>query len=105
MDKLRVGVAGLRRGRQFVEVFRRHPDCRVVAVCDPNPKALAAYAHLAAYADFDAFLDERLDIVAVISPGPFHDRGPSALLGTQIEPLWPALDDSVLGLRVEDNHV
>ncbi len=72
MSQLRCGVVGLRRGKLFVEMFGKLPDCRVVAVCDTNPKALAGFSHLAAHADFDAFLAEGLDVVAVITPGPVH---------------------------------
>ena len=72
MSKLRVGVAGLGRGRLFVERFGELPDCEVVAVCDPKVEALAPHKRLAAHTDYDAFLGEGLDVVAVISPGPEH---------------------------------
>lgn len=72
MRKLRVGVAGLGRGRQFVDLFRAIPECEVVAVCDPLQRALAAFQDVAAYTDYDRFLGEGLDVVAVISPGPVH---------------------------------
>jgi predicted dehydrogenase len=72
MKELRCGVVGLRRGRMFADIFDALPDCRTVAVCDIDPKALAAQAHLAAHSDYDAFLGEGLDLVAVITPGPVH---------------------------------
>lgn len=72
MRKLRVGVAGLGRGRKFVEIFDRTHGCEVVAVCDPLLKMLAPYRHLAAHTDYDPFIQEGLDIVAVITPGPLH---------------------------------
>jgi len=72
MSPLRCGVVGLRRGAMFVEIFEKLPDCRMVAVCDINPRVLAKFSHLAAHTDFDAFLAEGLDVVAVITPGPVH---------------------------------
>ena len=72
MSKLRVGVAGLGRGRTFVDLFAALPECEVTAVCDSNPAALSAYGHVAAHDSFDAFLAEQLDVVAVITPGPAH---------------------------------
>jgi predicted dehydrogenase len=72
MRALRCGVAGLRRGRLFVEIFDGLPDCQIVAVCDINPKALADFSNLATHTDFGAFLGEGLDVVAVVTPGPAH---------------------------------
>lgn len=72
MRELRCGVAGLNRGRQFVELLEGHPQCRVTAVCDSDPKRLAGFSGMATHTDFDAFLSEGLDVVAVITPGPCH---------------------------------
>ena len=72
MSELRCGVAGLGRGRLFVDIFDRLEGCRTVAVCDADPRRLADFAHLAAHTDYDAFLGEGLDVVAVITPGPVH---------------------------------
>jgi len=55
-----------------VDLFGGTPGCEVVAVCDPAEKALADYGHLATHTDYDEFLGEGMDIVAVISPGPVH---------------------------------
>ena len=33
---LKVGVAGLRRGRGLLQTFHQHRDVEVVAVCDPD---------------------------------------------------------------------
>ena len=72
MSDLRCGVAGLGRGRLFVDIFDRLDDCRTVAVCDSDPRRLSDFAHLAAHTDYDTFLAEGLDVVAVITPGPAH---------------------------------
>jgi predicted dehydrogenase len=69
---LRIGVVGLGRGRKFAEIFAARPDCRVVAVCDPSERALAAVPGPAAHTDYEEFLGEDLDVVAVVSPGPLH---------------------------------
>jgi len=70
--KLRCGVVGLGRGRLFVRTLDAMEDCEVVAVCDPNPAALSDFSGLKAHTDYERFLDEQLDVVAVISPGPVH---------------------------------
>jgi len=72
MGKLRIGVAGLGRGRMFVERFNELPECEVVAVCDESQKALADFDHIAAHTSYDDFVAEGLDVVAVITPGPVH---------------------------------
>ena len=72
MRKLRIGVAGLNRGKLFVDLFSQIAGCEVVAVCDPVEKARAPYRHLRAHAAYDRFLEEDLDVVAVITPGPLH---------------------------------
>lgn len=72
MNPLRCGVAGLNRGRLFVEMLGKLPGCDMVAVCDTNPQALGEFSYLAAHTDYAAFLAEGLDVVAVITPGPVH---------------------------------
>ncbi len=72
MSELRCGVAGLNRGRLFVNLLAAHPQCRVVAVCDSDPRRLAGFPGVATHTDYDAFLAEGLDVVAVITPGPRH---------------------------------
>jgi len=69
---LRCGVVGLGRGRLFVETLEAIEGCEVVAVCDPNPAALSDFSGLKAHTDYEQFLDEQLDLVAIISPGPVH---------------------------------
>ncbi len=72
MRELRCGVAGLNRGRRFVELFEGHAQCRVVAVCDRAPARLGDFPDAAAHTDYDSFLAEGLDVVAIITPGPGH---------------------------------
>lgn len=70
--KLRCGVSGLGRGRMFVSILSRMQGCEVVAACDPNPRTFDGLSGIATFADYDQFLDQKLDLVAVISPGPLH---------------------------------
>jgi len=70
--KLRCGVSGLGRGKLFVKILSALKDCQVVAACDPNPNTFSGLSGLATYTDYDAFLEEKLHLVAVISPGPLH---------------------------------
>ena len=72
MSELRCGVAGMARGRLFADIFDGLANCRTVAVCDTDPRRLEGFGHLAAHTDYDAFLAEGLDVVAVITPGPVH---------------------------------
>ena len=71
---LRCGVAGLRRGKIFTDAFQKLPQCELVAVCAAGRRSLAPYSHLAAHTDFASFLDEKLDVAAIVTPGPFHAR-------------------------------
>ncbi len=72
MKRLRVGVAGLGRGRRFAELFARHAGCELAAVCDPLEEMLAGFENVAAHTDYGRFLAEGLDVVAVVTPGPLH---------------------------------
>jgi predicted dehydrogenase len=78
--KLRCGVVGLGRGKAFVKAFANIADCEVVAVCDPNPATFEGLSGLKTYRDYDRFLDEKFDIVAIVSPGPVHARQSLAAL-------------------------
>lgn len=70
--RFRCGVVGLGRGRSFVKALAGIEGVEVAAVCDPNPATFAEFSGLATYTDYERFLDEELDIVAIVSPGPAH---------------------------------
>lgn len=78
--RLRCGVAGLGRGKSFVQALSQIEDVEVVAVCDPNRKALEGFSGLSQHTEYERFLDEKLDVVAVISPGPIHAQQSLAAL-------------------------
>ncbi|MFC1671626.1 Gfo/Idh/MocA family protein [Planctomycetota bacterium] len=72
MKNLRIGVAGLGRGKLFIKHFEQIPGCEVVAVCDSIEAALEPFRNFSAHTEYDEFLKEHLDIIAVITPGPVH---------------------------------
>ena len=73
---LRIGVAGLRRGRSLLGVFHHHRDTDVVAVCDPKADRREAVAEgfgvQAGFDDYERFLDADMDVVVVATPAPAH---------------------------------
>ena len=80
--KLKCGVAGLGRGRTFVEELRKISGCEVVAVCDENPHKLEDYGDLRTFTEYDAFInDGGMDVVAIITRGPDHAAQSVTALG------------------------
>lgn len=76
-DKLKVGVAGLRMGKDHIDGYLTHPRAEIAAVCDTNPEVLAKvaeeYAAKGRYTDFNAMIDsEQLDVVSIVTPNSFH---------------------------------
>ena len=73
---LRAGVVGAGRGHSFVAVMSRMPEFEVAAICDLNePLAAdlaARYQVPTVHTNFQAFLEEDLDVVVVASPPEFH---------------------------------
>ena len=96
---LKCGVAGLGRGRKFIDAFSATDGCKVVAAFDPNPEAAGGISGMAVHTDLEAFLDEDLDIAAIISPGPVHAEQSLAALerGMHVlveKPVATTLDDA-----------
>ncbi len=73
---LKVGVAGLRRGRSLANTFQNHRETQLAAICEPEAErreqAAEAFGVGQTYADFDAFLSADLDVVVVATPAPMH---------------------------------
>ena len=73
---LKVGVAGLRRGRGLLQTFHQHRDAEVTAVCDPDlvrrAQVAADFGIATTCADFDELVAMGLDIVVVATPAPQH---------------------------------
>ncbi len=79
MKKFRVGVIGLGMGRHHVTGFNEHPNCQVVAVCDPDEARLKAIGDLnnvpGRYTSArEMFAGESLDIVGIATPNKLHKK-------------------------------
>lgn len=79
MDKWKVGVVGLQRGRVFLDIFRSHPRTEVTAICEVNEKLLEDTGRWLSLSDtqmflsFDDFLVKaEMDIVVIATPIEFH---------------------------------
>lgn len=80
MDKIRVGVVGVRRGEGFARGAGPHMGMELVALCDTWEERLAQAAKsfdVATYADYDSFLEHDMD--AVILANYFHEHAPFAI--------------------------
>lgn len=87
MGALGVGVIGLGVGEQLAKAFDRHPDCRLVALCDVDVDRLAEvgarFPGARRYADADAlFADPEIGAVAVASYDEAHARDVLRALGS-----------------------
>lgn len=73
---LKVGIAGLRRGYCYYEVFNNLPETRVGAVCDPDDTLLHHYSGKIEvdriYKDFGEFIQDDFDIAVICTPLPLH---------------------------------
>jgi len=78
-SKFKIGIAGLSRGRSWVDVFESHSSrVEVVALCDIDEDKLKEVGeafkledkHL--YRKYDEFINDNFDIVAIATPIPFH---------------------------------
>ena len=74
--RIRVGVAGLRRGKGFVGVLAAHPGAQLVAVADRDAQVrdriAAEFGLPRRCCDFDDLLREELDAVVIATPAPLH---------------------------------
>ena len=97
-----VGISGLRRGASLARVFDLMPDCRVTAACDPDQRALDAFApgypdaHL--FTSYEEMLDSGLDIAVVASPVPLHCQQTLAALDAGCH----VLQEVFLGQTIEE---
>ena len=78
IEKWKVGIAGLRRGRGFVSLFAAHPRVEVVGLCDVDEAALADLGgafklpDAALHTEFGRFVQAPMDIVIIATPIRFH---------------------------------
>lgn len=77
MKKLNVGIIGLGVGEKHIPGYQKHPNCRVVSLCDFADDKLAVAREkypglsLTKYAD-EIFEDPSIDIVSVASYDNYH---------------------------------
>lgn len=80
MEKIKMGVVGVRRGDAYVKSFHLGDRSEITAVCDINPDNAAKVGEFlglpesAIYSDYDAFLNSDIDAVAIVTPIPFHEE-------------------------------
>jgi len=78
MKRYRVGIVGLRRGRDILNVFGVHPDVEIVAVCDIDEEKVSEVGNLfklpdnRRFTNYDDFINSDFDIVIISTPIPFH---------------------------------
>jgi len=80
MKKIKVGVLGVGRGQSFASGATEHVGMELVAICDTWEEQLKKAAErykVAAYPDFDKFLEHDMD--AVILANYFHEHTPFAI--------------------------
>ena len=79
-EPIRVGVVGVGRGQSFAQAATDVVGMKLVALCDTwetRLQDLAGLHDVAAYTDYDAFLEH--DIDAVILANYFHEHAPFAV--------------------------
>lgn len=77
MKPVRIGIVGTRRGASHNAVFRTHPGCEIVAVCDIREERAKVLAQALGvqcwHTDLDAlFADEAVNAVYVATPDHLH---------------------------------
>lgn len=108
---IRVGVAGLRRGRGPLGVLAHHPSAEVVAVADPNQtvrdEIADKYEVKARLSSFEALLAADLEAVVIATPAPMHVAQAVAALDAGIHVLsevpaaWSLAEAQALVAAVE----
>ncbi len=80
MTKDLIRVVGVGRGQSFVEGATEAAGMKLVALCDiweERLHDLAGQHHVAAYTDYESFLEHDMD--AVILANYFHEHAPFAV--------------------------
>ena len=76
VQKLKVGVAGLRRGVSYINGFKALEEAEVVAICDVNRSTLEKVGETFGiknqYLDYEEMLEGGIDIAVVSSPMHYH---------------------------------
>ena len=74
--KLRIAVAGLGFGAEFVPIYLAHPNVEAVGICDPNADVLAQvgerYGVERRFTNLDDVRSAGFDAVHLVTPMPLH---------------------------------
>ena len=77
--KIRIALAGLGFGAEFIPIYQAHPNAEITAICQRNPEKLKAvgdrYKIAKRYTSFEEMLqDPNIDAVHINTPIPDHGR-------------------------------
>lgn len=76
--KLKVGIAGANRGKQFYKELNRYDNVEVIAVMDPDEQSLDTFKKKCevqyAFTDYEDLLDSGINVVVIASPMQYHTR-------------------------------
>jgi predicted dehydrogenase len=82
--KLRIVVAGLGFGAEFVPIYLTHPDVEAVGICDPNADVLATvgerFSIARRHTNMEEVLGADIDAVHLVTPIPLHAAQSIAVL-------------------------
>ena len=91
--KIRIALAGLGFGAEFIPIYQAHPNAEIVAICQRNPEKLKAigdrYKIAKRYTDFDALL-KILRSTRSISTRPSRTTAASPSPPSRPASTWPA---------------
>ncbi|HIN28157.1 TPA: Gfo/Idh/MocA family oxidoreductase [Candidatus Poribacteria bacterium] len=79
--KLRIGIAGLRRGRTWINIFSQDNRSDVVALCDIDQSLLEEFSADEKFTDFGDLLAMNLDAIVVCTPPACHAEQTVLALG------------------------
>ncbi|HIC01350.1 TPA: Gfo/Idh/MocA family oxidoreductase [Candidatus Poribacteria bacterium] len=80
--KLRIGIAGLRRGRTWINIFSQDNRSDVVALCDIDQSLLEEFSADEKFTDFGDLLAMNLDAIVVCTPPACHAEQTVLALGS-----------------------
>ena len=82
--KINIGIAGLGFGKEFIQIYQRHPNVDKVAICARTPETLDQVGnefHIEEslrFTDIDAMIAcDALDAIHIVTP--IHDHAPQTL--------------------------
>ena len=83
--KIRIALAGLGFGAEFIPIYQAHPNAEIAAICQRNPEKLKQigdrYKIAKRYTSYEEMLqDPAIDAVHINTPIPDHGRQSIAAL-------------------------